>query len=982
MKENTGNPYVGLRPFETGESLLFFGRNEQTSELLLRLHKNHFVAVVGSSGSGKSSLLKAGLIPALKAGYLVEDSDQWMIAIMKPGQSPLANLAASILAQIKPDFTENELDTLLEQMKDYGADAIIKLLQPIWAEKNINFFLLVDQFEEFFRFAGEIETTNENDEAIEFINIMLELSRQRALPVYVVITMRSDFIEECTRFHGLPEAMNQSQFLVPRINRRQLRQAIEGPAKLYGKEIEHSLTSHLLNVAGRTKDELPLLQHVLMRLWEFESAEGKFHKLTLENYHKIGGVKKALSNHADEAMQGMNADEQLLTEKIFKALSSTDESGRKLRRPKLLSSLASVTGGEAPQILKIINKFIEEKRNFLIINKSGNTDDVMIDISHESLMRVWVRMGQWVEEEAESAKIYARICENALLWDQGNAGLWRDPDLQIALDWRKKNEPNANWAEQYNTNFSLAIKFLGESLGEKKRMFAEKNRRRRNLIILTFLVLAIVSSLAIWANNQRKKAEISARQAKIKEVEAKKAQKTSDSLVVISNAFAKEMEIKNIELQLANDKTQTAKQRADLMARKEALSKNLAEDKTRELLKTNKEILALNLANASYKAKVNGFSDNAIKPLLALQAYKFYKELGKDPNIPEIYSALFSAYRFLQKTNEYAMEQHPETVTSIAFSPDGTNIASGDDAGNLLTNSADYPQANIVKFKKLNAAIKCICYNRYGDQIVAGTNDGTLAVFNTNNPKDIKQYSISKNNTIKGVIWHGDQIITICTDKVLRIHNSKNPKENQHLSLPAKPFCLAISNTQNSVYIGCDDGRIYEINLATFEEAIPLLNASETITSICLNAAENTLAYGTNSGKATIYSLVSNKTINSFTPQTSVITGIKFSLDGNRLLTSSQDNTMRLWNLSSLSNPLCVYAEHGSGRNDIYGIDFSPLGNKMASGGDDNSVHIYPLQILDLVSFVESRVNRNFTQKEWLDYVSKTEKYQKTIIKY
>jgi len=152
----TSNPFVGLRPFESDESLLFFGRQQQTLELLQRLHENHFVAVVGSSGSGKSSLIRAGLIPALKAGYLVDDRDRWMIAGFKPGQSPLNNFAAAILDQLNAPNTGSQLATFMRKIKEEGADAIVDLLKPLWEERRTNIFFLIDQFEEVFRFAKGI----------------------------------------------------------------------------------------------------------------------------------------------------------------------------------------------------------------------------------------------------------------------------------------------------------------------------------------------------------------------------------------------------------------------------------------------------------------------------------------------------------------------------------------------------------------------------------------------------------------------------------------------------------------------------------------------------------------------------------------------------------------------------------------------------------------------------------------------------------
>jgi energy-coupling factor transporter ATP-binding protein EcfA2 len=529
MSPDATNPYVGLRPFDVDESLLFFGRNDQTLELLQRLHKHHFVAVVGSSGCGKSSLLRAGLIPALKAGYLVDDSDNWFIAIMKPGQNPLYNLAESLLLQVNPQPDLTAVSGLVQKIEEEGADAILNVISQIRKENNTNFFLLVDQFEELFRFSMDQKDIDKKDEAIDFVNIILELSKQSVVPFYVVITMRSDFIGDCSQFFGLPEAMNKSQYLVPRLNRVQLKTVIEGPAKLYGGKLDSALTSLLLNELGKVKDELPLLQHALMRIWDYEEKINKSGALDLEDYSKIGGIEKALSNHADEALKEMSETELKITKTIFQALTSIDENGRKIRRPVLLSQLKELTGADEEQLLKIIKNFIDDKRSFLMINNVGDTIDKIIDISHESLIRQWNTLSKWVDEEGKSVANYIQLAVASKLYQLKRRDFLQGTELQISLDWKEKFQPSAIWANRYREGFDDAIEYLNKSKAIRDKEEAERIRkefeeterkkkeqerekqdkaRKRKMLVLTVFVIVLLglAGFSFWQTKNALKA--------------------------------------------------------------------------------------------------------------------------------------------------------------------------------------------------------------------------------------------------------------------------------------------------------------------------------------------------------------------------------------------------------------------------------------------------------------------------------------------
>ncbi|WP_339708419.1 hypothetical protein [uncultured Kriegella sp.] len=534
MSTQASNPYVGLRPFDVDESLLFFGRKDQIMELLQQLHNYHFVAVVGSSGCGKSSLLRAGVIPALKAGYLVQGSDQWYIGIMRPGQNPLHHLVQTILGWENQDTNINTIEKLLKEIEVDGITPLLQLLEKQKKQQNKNFFLLVDQFEELFRFTMGKKGENQKDEANDFVNLILELSRQRKVPFHVVITMRSDFMGDCTKFYGLPEAMNKSLFLVPRLNRVQMKMAIEGPAKLYGGKLNPVLVSRLLNDVGKYEDELPLLQHALMRIWDHETQVDRSGELDMQDYNYIGGMQEALSKHADEALGKMSKKQFAMAKEIFQALTMVDEHGRKTRRPVLLSQLILLTGASEVELLEVIRRFIADKRSFLIINEVVENNDKVIDISHESLIREWRRLDRWMDEEAESASIYIRLTEAALLHEQNKKDFLSGSELQLALEWKNKFKPKADWANRYVDGFDRALSYLQESEKndienrrheeERQRQELRSKKRVRSLFVwlgtLVFIAgMAMVASIIYKKNSDKnqKMAEAATRFASLRD---------------------------------------------------------------------------------------------------------------------------------------------------------------------------------------------------------------------------------------------------------------------------------------------------------------------------------------------------------------------------------------------------------------------------------------------------------------------------------
>src|SRR5262245_29026972 len=268
-------PYPGLRPFRPDEADLFFGRDEQVDELLERLGRSGLLAVVGESGCGKSSLILAGMIPALETGFLDSAGADWLVATMRPGSQPMRNLASALLdsdaIERGPAHRGEDL-ALIEAELRRGPLGLLDAVREGRGLGEAKLLLVVDQFEEIFRFRRDEtpgkpagEQTVDRNEAAAFVALLLRTVRKPDVAtheldgqIYVVLTMRSDFLGDCALFSGLPEALNDSQFLTPRLSFDQRKAAIEGPARVEGGSVDPDVTTALLNDMGPGPDQLPL----------------------------------------------------------------------------------------------------------------------------------------------------------------------------------------------------------------------------------------------------------------------------------------------------------------------------------------------------------------------------------------------------------------------------------------------------------------------------------------------------------------------------------------------------------------------------------------------------------------------------------------------------------------------------------------------------------------------------------------------------
>jgi energy-coupling factor transporter ATP-binding protein EcfA2 len=495
-------PYPGLRPFEEEDHPLFFGREVQVNSTLRQLEDQAFLAVVGSSGSGKSSFVRAGLLPAVREGFLLRTTD-WLVLVSKPGHKPYENLALALAAAIRPGngatAGQGSAGPLLpEQGRVLAAlrrsdRGMLAALGECGIPADTRVMVVVDQFEELFAFrraTAQSDPVAPRDEAAAFVRMLLRSCPDPQSRIRVVLTLRSDFIGDCEAFLGLPEAVSRNQFLVPRLDRGQMEEVITRPAAVQDAgfrpfTFEEGLVNRIINDAGDRSDQLPLMQHALMRTWKFavgrSDTDASPVRLGNEDYANAGGIENALSHHADAAWDEIKDDQRLahIARLLFLLLCDVSPDGQISRRRPRVEEVEAVTGASLTEIENVRRVFQEDDRNFLLPPAQQRlASATLLDISHESLIRQWKRFNGWVEEERTSSAMLTRLRDAAMRWPKEEPPL-RDPALAVALSWREQQCPSHQWAERYGGGLDRVLEYLEESRNEQRRDKDEKSAAQR-----------------------------------------------------------------------------------------------------------------------------------------------------------------------------------------------------------------------------------------------------------------------------------------------------------------------------------------------------------------------------------------------------------------------------------------------------------------------------------------------------------------------
>ena len=514
-------PYPGLRPFEPEEWSIFFGREQMIDEVIDRLAHNRLVLIHGVSGSGKSSLVRAGVLPKLALQYRRHDAP-WLTCAMRPSGGPLWNLAAE-LAKLERCGGEVEFIGAIASQFNARSATLASVAASIEGVKGKSLCVLVDQFEELFRFEKEMG----RDEVELFVDLIERAATggedeaaPGAVDLHVIITMRSEFLGECARFAGFAETINRTQYLVPRMEDEALMRAVRRPAQMYRGVFDEDLAERLIaSVRGR-EDELPLLQHGLMQMWEDAikcAAPGGPVTLDGAAVDKAGGLVNLLSDHADVVMAQAAPDDRRkrIVEAVFRALTDVNAEGAAIRRPCAFGELCAIAGAAPDELRPILEAFRAPGVSFLTPYSPAPIDEkTPIDISHEALIRCWRKItpGEhgWLQKEFRDGLSWRTFLFQVENFVNDKSSFLSEAATEYGE--RRLSELSEAWAQRYGGGWPKVEALIKasrehwdlEARKDRERSQAQVRRARRITAVVSIaaLMVLVLAGYAFWVSRK------------------------------------------------------------------------------------------------------------------------------------------------------------------------------------------------------------------------------------------------------------------------------------------------------------------------------------------------------------------------------------------------------------------------------------------------------------------------------------------------
>ncbi|HAX80786.1 MAG TPA: hypothetical protein DCY88_34350 [Cyanobacteria bacterium UBA11372] len=882
-------PYRGLFAFQEEDARLFFGRETFTQQLLKAVNTKKLVAVIGPSGSGKSSVVFAGLIPHLRFGDI-----PFKIATFRPGNNPFNSLASALISIesnensdiefiSNPKSAELELAielryadrTLTRSQPGTLCNIINRILQksragetPTPQEFLQNYhglgerlLLVADQFEELYTLVSEAERLVFLEKLLEAVN--------HAPNFTLVITLRADFLGRALDSQALGKALQQypPELLIP-MNRQELEEAIANPAQMLGVELEEGLTERIINDVNQQPGHLPLLEFALTQLW----TKQKDGILSCAAYKEISGVDLALANHAEQVYLNLIAADRKRSQRIFIQLVHPGEGTEDTRR---LATRAEV-GEENWDLVTYL-----ASARLVVTGRDEKTGLETVEIVHEALIRSWEKLRIWMQQDRDFRHWQEQLRGVIRQWESSD----KDEDLLLP---RKSLIDAKDWQQQRSDELSLEERnFIQQSLALRDRKFKQEKRRRQLTIsfLASGLVLALsIAGVAWWQWQNSAISEIKA----ISESSAAlfASNQKFDALIEAIKAKRKLQNLGAIDTQTQNQVLQVLEQ-----AIYGAIEYN-----------------SLTAKNAVWGVAISS-DGNIIASAGGENAVKLWRRDG---------SLL------------HTLEGHQGTIWGVAISPDGNIIASASEDKTVKLWSRDGQELNTLRGPR--DRVWSVAFSPDSNRIAAVSQEGLMYIWSREG-KLIKRLTGIK-TVAKVTFTPNGNIVAASEDGYVKIW-SIDGKKLQTLEANIRwPLGLAVSPDGSKIIAGFDDGTV-KIWSRDGKEILSFKGHSDTVVEIAFRRDGKVFATASRDKTIKIWSL-DGRLVTTLNGHSDRVYSVAIAPDGNALVSASEDRTIKFW---KLNHELLTFLR--GHEKPVIGVRFSPDSKFVASASDDSTIKIW-----------------------------------------
>jgi WD40 repeat protein len=901
------NPYRGLFAFREEDADVFFGREMYVTQLVNAVQKKPCVAVIGASGSGKTSLVYAGLIPCLRhqipsqippplvggaggggtrehetprrQGWVIpsREGQGWVIPSFRPGEHPFSALSSALIPLLEPDL--DEIDRIekikkLAQKLTSGDLNLTDVLDAI-AQKHPDMRLLifVDQFEELYTLCQD------EDERHRFLDELSGMTGVQTLVCHkLLLTMRADFLGKALAYRPFADVLQQAAVMLGPMNCEELRATIEKPAAQCGVTIEDGLIERILDAVGDEPGNLPLLEFALTEMW-YKQRE---HTLTHAAYDDIGGVEHALADYAESVYMTLSAKEQQQAQHIFTQLVRPGEGTEDTRRVAARADIGA-------ENWELVAKLADAR--LVVTNRSANfnlpdnkqtkvcTPEEVVEVVHEALITTWQRLREWIEADREFRMWQERLRGAMRQWktsahDEG--ALLRGAPLAEAEGWLEEREREISPDEQRFIQAGLqlrdqefsereaqrqreldAAKQLQEAA--KKQAYIQRKAAHRSKVFSVLIGIVALIAVFLWiqADKQYQRAE----------------RKTIEALGVSAKTLF--LAHDGLGAMVAIVKAGKILQHAD------------APDELRELVLANFQMI-VNTIHEKNRLEAH------TAPVVAVS-------FSPDGAILASGSAdgIIILWHVADGSIIRTLQGHTGTVSSLDFSPDDTMLVSGSfDKTIKLWNSLDGREIRTLQGH--SGFIYGVHFSPDGKTLASASHD-----------QSIKLWDVTTGNEIRTLRGHTDAVSCVefspdgemlasgSDDQTIKLWNVAEGREIRTLQGHAGfVYSVRFSPDGKMLASASHDQTIKFWNVATGSEIATLQGHSDFISSVDFRPDGLILASGGNDKTVKLWSVENGLEINTLWGHTETVNAVRFNADGGMLASSSGDTTIRLWELN------------------------------------------------------------------------------------